>query len=302
VGDLAITDFYTIRTTGDEFDARMEELLGQVETEAAQAIDWLLSPFRGRQLSAATQAAVCQFLAFQMVRGPCKRKEIELLADYGWKMVNDGTMTPTELRETTAVPHPNEHIRLMGRVSEAIFQAILPRPVQVIFLDAPLLVICDEPVLVDIDQHVRHLPGCKLSERELRRQQRQQPGSDGTFRQPIHVWPVRPSGVLHADALAMPLSPAALLALGPVGAPLQPVLSITGDEARDLAAEVNAALLSQAYEWVAASPDHPTFCTWTFPPPGPIIGVCDGGSIMSQQLKTAPVLRWQRIRKDPAST
>jgi hypothetical protein len=71
-----------------------------------------------------------------------------------------------------------------------------------------------------------------------------------------------------------------------------------GDEARELAKDVNTALVAQAYEWVAARPDHPSFRDWTFPPPGPLIGVCDGDSVMSQQLRSTPPHRWQRLRRD----
>lgn len=35
-----------------------------------------------------------------------------------------------------------------------------------------------------------------------------------------------------------------------------------------------------------------------FPSPGPLIGVSDGGSIMSEQLTSAPSHRWQRLHKD----
>jgi len=41
-----------------------------------------------------------------------------------------------------------------------------------------------------------------------------------------------------------------------------------------------------------------TFRDRTFPPPGPLIGVCDGGSDMSEQLRSAPPYRWQRLRQD----
>ena len=298
VSDLAIRDFYTTLNVDGSFDGRMEEQLGSVETAAKPVIDWLLSPLRGRRLSRQQHAALCALVAFQMVRGPRRRKEDELLAEYGVKILNDGSLSEADLRDTVIVPHPNEHIRLMGPLSEAIFLSILRRPAQVIRLDAPLLVICDEPVLVDVENHVRHLPECSLSEAELRRRQRERPGYDGTFQQPIHIWTTRPAGVNTADAIAMPVAPDALIALGPIGQTVPHVLTYKADEARKLAEEVNAALVKQAYEWVAANPGHPDFANFTFPPPGPLIGVCDGGSIMSQQLQTAPVLRWQRIKKD----
>jgi hypothetical protein len=38
-------------------------------------------------------------------------------------------------------------------------------------------------------------------------------------------------------------------------------------------------ITGQACQWVAARPDHPSFRDWTFPPPAPLIGVCQGGSV-----------------------
>jgi len=96
----------------------------------------------------------------------------------------------------------------------------------------------------------------------------------------------------------MPLSPSSLLVFGRIGDHLESEVVVKGDAAERLADSVNAALAGQAYDWIAASPNHPTFAGWTFPSPTPLIGVCDGGSIMSEQLKSAPVHRWQRIRKD----
>src|SRR5258707_7231948 len=268
VGNLAIRDFYTTLNTDGQFDGRMEEQLGSVETAAKPVIDWLLSPFHGRQLSKQQQVALCALVAFQMVRGPRRRKEVELLAEYGVKLLNDGSLSDTDLRDTIIVPHPNEHIRLMGPTSEAIFLSILRRPAQVIRIDAPLLVICDEPVLVDVEDHVRHLPECSLSEAKLRRRQREQPGYDGTISQPVHIWTTRPAGVDNAEAIAMPVAPDALIVLGPIGQAGQAVLNDQSDEAPALAGEVNAALVKQAYEWVAANPGHPTFPSWTCPPLG----------------------------------
>jgi hypothetical protein len=297
VADLAIRDFYTVLTHDGQLDGRMEEMLGRAEDQAEAVFKQLRLPFRRPgPLTAEQQAAICQFLAFQLVRGPRKRKEIELFADYGWKIQDDGSLTERDLRELVAVPHPNEHIRLMGPTSQAIYNSILRRPAQVMRLDAPLLVICDEPVLIDIDEHVQHLPECSFSQGALRRRQRREAGNR-PFQQTVHVWPTRPSGVERADAIAMPLSPSTLIVLGRIGEAVEPDQLIIGDEAQDLANEVNTALVAQAYEWVAARPSHPTFSNWTFPLAGPLLGVCDGGSIMSEQLRSAPIHRWQRIRK-----
>ena len=115
VSKLAIRDFYTTVNDDGTLDGRMEELLGRVEGEAAQLLKLLLSPYRRPgPLTAAEQVTLCQFLAFQMVRGPRKRREMELQADYTIKLQAGDQLTEQDLREITAVPHPNEHIRLMG--------------------------------------------------------------------------------------------------------------------------------------------------------------------------------------------
>lgn len=298
VSKLAITDFYTVVSDDGTFDGRMEQLLGRVEGEAAQLLKLLLSPFRRPgPLTEAEQGTLCQFLAFQLVRGPRKRREMELQADYAVKLQAGDQLTEQDLREITAVPHPNEHIRLMGPLSYAIFRHLLPRPVQIARIDAPLFVTCDEPVLVDNDDHAQHIPECSMTREEPRHRKRAA-APDATYQQRIHIWPTRPAGVQVADAVAMPLTPSALLVLGRAGEPPAPEVFFRGDDARELAGDVNAALVGQAYEWVAARPDHPSFRDWTFPPPGPLIGVCDGGGVMSQQLRSPPPHRWQRLRRD----
>ena len=294
VDDLAIRNFYTILNTDGQLDGRMEELLGMVERDATPVIDWLLSPFRGKQLSQSQQVSPCNFIAFQLLRGPRKRKEIELLADYHWKLMNDGSLSPADLEELTIVPHPNEHVRMLMTGAYEVARSFLRRPVQVILLDAPLLVICDEPLLIDTNAGVQHVPDCFVDARDSRRRRRI---GDRT-EELLHVWTTRPAGVQTADAVALPVAPDALVVLGPEGHAIPAWQRYRGTEAAELAGEVNSALIGQATEWVAANPDHPDFASRTFPEPGPLIGVCDGGSVMSQQLQTAPVMRWQRIRRD----
>jgi hypothetical protein len=298
VNGLSVTDFYTVLTTDGEFDGRMEDVLGMVEDDAAPVINLLLSSAfrRPGPLTDDQRSSICKLVAFQRFRGPRKRREIELLADYGWKMLGSGQLTQRDLREVTVVSHPNDHVRLMGPISYAMYRNLMLRPVQLIKLDAPLLVTCDEPVIVDIDEHVQHRAECFMTESQLRRLRRDR--KDGIFEQPFHIWPTQPSGVETAEAVGMPQSPSALLVFGRIGDHIQSEVVVRGDEAGELAESVNAALASQAYDWIAARPDHPTFAEWSFPPPSPLLGVCDGGSIMSEQLKSAPVHRWQRIRKN----
>lgn len=298
VSDLAITNFYTVVSKDGSFDGRMEQLLSRVETGAAEILKMLISPYRHPgSLTPVEKVVLCQFVAFQLVRGPRKRREIELQADYAFKLEAGHTMTDKDLREITAVPHPNDHIRMMGPTSYAIFRCLLPRPVMVARIDAPMFVTCDEPVLVDVENHVRHGPDCNITQAELRRRRKRAAAAGSTYQRIVHVWDTRPTGVQIADAMIMPLAPSVLLVLGRPGQPSGQA-NFTGEEARQVADEVNKGLLNQAYEWVAARPDHPSFRGWEFPPPGPLIGVCDGGSVMSQQLQSAPSHPWQRIRRN----
>jgi Protein of unknown function (DUF4238) len=280
VSKLAVTDFYTVVREDGTPDGRMEQLLGKVEGEAAQLLKLLLSPCRRPEpLTEAERFALCQFLAFQMVRGPRKRREMELQADYAARLQAGDALTGQDLPEITAVPHPNEHIRLIGRLSYAIFRTLVPRPVQIVRIGVPLFVTCDEPVLADNGNHVQHLPEHSRTREKLRLRRERANKADTTHQQRIHAWPARPAGVQVADAIAMPLTPSALLVLGRAGEQPAPEVFFDGDDARQLADYVNAALVGQAYEWVAARPDHPSFRDWTFPPPGPLTGMCNGGSI-----------------------
>jgi hypothetical protein len=71
----------------------------------------LLSPFRRPgPLPTKDHLAVCQFLAFQMVRGPRKRRTIQLEAPYALKIQAGDALIERDLREITAVPHPNVHV------------------------------------------------------------------------------------------------------------------------------------------------------------------------------------------------
>jgi hypothetical protein len=53
---------------------------------------------------------------------------MELEADYAVKLQAGDELTEQDLVEITAVPHPNEHIRLMGPLSFAISAASCPGP------------------------------------------------------------------------------------------------------------------------------------------------------------------------------
>jgi Protein of unknown function (DUF4238) len=143
---MKITDFYTVVGQDGTLDGRLEQLLCQVEGNAARVFGDLLSPFRRpRPLDTVDYGAVVQFLAFQLVRGERKRRELELMADYTAKVQAGHLLTRRDLETLTAVPHPNEHLRMMCQTAESLARYVGNRPLSVVFLDQPLLITGDEP-------------------------------------------------------------------------------------------------------------------------------------------------------------
>ena len=103
-----------------------------------------------------------------------------------------------------------------------------------------------------------------------------------------------------ADAVevALPLTPKSVLFLGPKGTSAEPRVQMRGSDAENLAETLNAHVIAQSLSWVAANPEHPSFASVDFPASGPLIAVCDGGSVMSDQLKRAPQPRRPRLLRD----
>jgi hypothetical protein len=297
---MTIRDFYTFTDGNGALDGRLEQLLSQIEGNAARVFGDLLSPFRRPlPLDAVDRGAVVQFLAFQVVRGERQRRELELMADYMAKVQAGHRLTGRDIESLTAVPHPNEHLMMMCKTAETLAAYVGTRPLTVAFLDQPLLITGDEPVILNVgEDHVQHKPDCFITRKELARRQREARKMGTTYSQVVHVYQTRPSGVARALEIALPLTPRSLLILGPQGASGEPRARLHGAEAEGLASTVNESIIAQSLSWVAANPAHPYFASIDFPPPGPLIAACDGGSVMSDQLKDAPEPRRPRMLRD----
>ncbi|NUW44861.1 DUF4238 domain-containing protein [Nonomuraea rhodomycinica] len=295
--DMAIKNFYTFVNNSGEADGRLEQALAMMESQAAVLIKYLLSPLGYLQpISLADSLSLAQFLAFQIVRGQRHRREYELMTNYLVKLQVSGQVDVQELRDVTVVPHPNEHLSTIGAAAEEIFKHLCGRPYSLVVLDKPLFITCDEPVLVHVEEgHVNHVEDCFLSQEEIAKRLRKKRGR----KQIIHFYPTRSSGVARASEIALPVAPRKLILLGPVGAAHRGLLHLRDDEAEEFAEGVNRALLSQAFDWAAAHPDHPSFSSMEIPPVGPLVRICDGGSSLGGELNEAPnPLRPQRFRKD----
>ena len=166
----------------------------------------------------------------------------------------------------------------------------------VAFLDQPLLITGDEPVIVNVGaDYPQHQPDCFITKEELARRRRAGLKSGKTWSQIVHIYYTRPSGVADALEIALPLTPKSILFLGPIGGYGEPQARLRGAEAEHLASKVNEHVITQSLSWVAANPAHPHFTSMDFPPPAPLIAVCDGGPVMSEQLRNAPEPRRPRL-------
>jgi hypothetical protein len=303
ISDLAQKDFYTVLADDPDGgpprpDARIEQALQLVEGPAARVLGLLRNPLLARRrLTDDERDQLAQFLAFQLVRGARLRREIELLADYHAKITAtangyDGTLE--DLASLRIVSHPNEHMRLLAGSAEQAHRYLRNRPVCVVELDRPLLFTCDEPVLVidDGSGDQGHRPECFLTERERRRRRRKAfaRGEDQTS-ELVHFVPTRPSGIAVTQEIALPLDPHRLLLLGPEGADSDPHVRVTGDDADEIAAQITAQVVDQAYLWVAGHPEHPGLRDFDMPEPGPVLRLCDGGSPLSNAFDNAPTPR-----------
>jgi hypothetical protein len=301
ISDLAIKNFYTVVGHDGELDGRLEQALCWVEGNAASLLTRLLSPFRvPKPLSWEDSLNLAQFLAFQIVRGTRRRRERELLADYSVKLRVDGVPGYEAAQRAVIVPHPNEHLRTICTLSERLTEYIASRPLTHVIIDQPLFITCDEPVLNSfVEEHFKHLPSCDVTQKQRKRRARKARQRKEHSRETIHIYPTRPSGVAVAEEVAIAASPSSLLLLGGINQSAPPEVLLRGSEAAELADEVNRLLIEQAYDWVAAHPDHPTFRSFVFPAPGPILKVCDGGTAIAKSLAKAPEPRRpQRLRRD----
>lgn len=290
VRDLAVKDFYTFINTDNELDGSMEQLLGELEADTAALFRCLFNPFaRPRLLTRDERQTLDTFVAFQHVRGARLRRETELLANYYVKVEASHLATDDDLLRLEVIPDPNEHIGNIGLLAAKVLEVISDRPTTIVTLDRPLFVTCDEPVLVmgDDDQH--HLPSCTNDVADAPTEPR--------AGQVVHLRRTRQSSFATADAIVLPVDPRTAVMYGPPIAQTDPHVHLTSNEATEAAAEVLTYCLHNALDWLAANPSHPSFASAAFPPPQPLISVCDGGTVMGRELGDPMSRRLPRRRK-----
>jgi hypothetical protein len=321
-------------------DARLEDVLSTMEGLAATVLGRITDQPHVA-INAEERYALTTFLAFQMVRGVRARREVELFAEfYAKTMMRQplhpkarrrveieqarragrqpargngrqlppkrgarGLLSDEQLDRVVIRAHPNQHLRLFGDVAENIAPHLWVRPVTVVELNESLLVTGDEPVVVVGEIGADHVEACFLTEKQRRRRLAAAMAAGREHRELVHFYASRPRGVATAEEVAIPLDPRRALVLGPKNTDAPSHVTLVAEEAREFADDLNARIAAQAYLWVVAHPDHPTFPSLTIPEPGPLVRACDGASPAGRSLNQPPQPRapmrlrrtdWQR--------
>lgn len=304
IRDLAVKDFYTFIDLNNRKDSSMETLLDEaIERPAAGALRDLLNPFVAPQPTDLGDIAVlARFAAFQVVRTARHRREGELHAEWLAKTMAGGHVPDAQLREIVVTPHQNDSIRHMGESALKLTALFACRPLALVQLDRPRLLIGDDPVLVNPgpEGSSLHHPDCFLTDaqlavREARGRRRARKGRRRP-RHPegrvVHFSSTVPRGLGIAAEIVFPVSPRAVLYWGALQE--RPYVGNIERERLDEAASerfsdlVNDQMCAQALDWVVATPGDTAFRLREFPPVGPLMKVCDGESAATSAINEVP--------------
>ncbi|MFG3619208.1 DUF4238 domain-containing protein [Nocardia sp. NPDC047654] len=164
-----------------------------------------------------------EFVAFQIVRGPRRRREHELLVDWDAKTVaaltEPNRLSEDQLRTLEFTPHQSQHLELSGQLADTVTEKLMYRPVCLLTVDRPLFLIGDETVVFNTaGDHVHHRPVCAISDEEFQREL-ERARKKGRWQREVcrlaHRYTTEPHNVEAATEIAMPISPRTLLLFGP---------------------------------------------------------------------------------------
>ncbi|UGT58864.1 DUF4238 domain-containing protein [Nocardia asteroides] len=313
VANLAITDFYTFIATDGKLDSSLEHLLSGVEDRAALVLRKLNNPFMGNvALTYQEFTELVEFVAFQIVRSPRRRREHEMMVDWYAKTMVGGrmadTVTEDDLRALEFTPHQNEHIEIMTAGAAAVADELLQRPVGLLTLDRPLLLIGDEMVIVLTEgEPVPHLPECAHPDERPPRKatRRRSPKKKG--RRPrevtelVHVVPTQRRGIATAEEIAMPISPRTVLLFAP-RADWDGVVArgqLGGADADELATTINDRIVEDSLDMIVGRIDDEQFRALAIPEHRPLLTACGSTGAANEALTAVPKrLRPQRLDRD----
>ena len=301
IRDLAVTDFYTVIDIDGRKNSTVESLMGRIERNAKPHIDAILNPFtRPAPLGIDAIVSLVQFAVFQSIRTTRRRREIELRSEWYAKTMATGRIADDELQKYTIVPHQNETIALANQSAQNLMPYLMCRPLAIINLGAPLMYMCDEPVILNAPAGEFHTPDCFLTDEEIearvqrrmRKIKKRRRGRTEIPGRTIHFSSTMPTGHGVADEILLAISPSTALLWGPLAVEPQagPVerVALGECEATRFATMANQAMCSQALDWVITRIGDEAFVNRTFSPPGPLMKVCDGTNAASLAINRAP--------------
>ncbi len=307
VRDLAIRDFYTFVDIHDQQNSLLESVLGRVESVVAVVLKNIQSAFiKDADIDADDLATLALFTAFQVVRTPRHRKESELHADWYAKTMMRGQVSEEELTKLTVVPHQNELVSRLGSMADELAPYLLARPLTLINLDRPRLLVSDEPVVVNVGPGQVHHPDCFLSDEDIQsriaKERRKKKRRQREVSRIVHFWSPVPRGLGTALEVVLPISPRSALVWGPLSDDGDVGVfereKFTESESELFAQRVNDALCAQALDWIISTPDDTAFADRSFPELGPLLRVCDGTNAASAAINSTPALmRPRRLAK-----
>lgn len=293
---LAVTDFYTFIDTAGELNASYEQLWGHIETAVDSILrEHLENPFvKPRPFNPVEKYAIDAFVALQSIRGPANRRVMELIADYGTKLVNQDELSADDMDVLEFRPHQNHHLETLVRVLPQIEEHFASRAAFLVTLDKPLLVISDEPVCLERpDNHAPPTP----------KQMRDYPcdmlfGGKPVPREDIIQFAGGRVGLANAEAIVMPIGPRHAIAYDRPGS-LPPALHqrLEGADAEQFATEVSSIVIEQAVVWIAGHIAHPTLGKMRLPKQPPPLVIFDGGTRLSQNVRNTERRKPVRLDK-----
>lgn len=308
VQDLAVRDFYTFIDVKGEPDSSIESVLQVVEEETAPVIRRLLNPFTPPQRPSETElATLAMFASFQIVRTARHRREMELQADWYAKTMLSGRIEDAQLRAITIVPHQNESVERLGMMSQRLFPYFMQRPLALIRLDRPRLLIGDEPVVINPGAgEVVHHPDCFITDEQMEarfaRERRKKAKRRRDVSRVIHMTSTKPTGVGTAEEIVLPISPRSALLWGPImenpgGATLEQDM-LDYAESAEFASQLNNATGLQSLDWVVSRRADTGFVDCEFSEPGPLLHMCDGTNAASLAVNSTPKrMRPHRLKR-----